>query len=128
MAGFNIKTPMSTIFSSSNTNGGKLEWNANFGSKRTKQFENAQKFVDSEVLRLCSPRVPFDTGALEHSGTLGTKIGSGEVCYNAVYARYQYYNTSETRPYDHNRGAKWFERMKNADMKTIEDGAAKYFE
>lgn len=52
-----------------------------------------QKIVDSEVLRRCDPYVPFRTGALKKSGILGTKIGSGEVVYNAVYAHENYYHT-----------------------------------
>ena len=84
-----------------------------------------QKFVDSEVLRRCSPRVPLKTGMLEKSGKLGTVIGSGEVEYIAPYARIQYYSISESRPYDPNRGAKWFERMKVAEKKDILKGARK---
>lgn len=84
-----------------------------------------QKFVDSEVLRRCSPRVPFQTGKLEKSGKLGTTVGSGIVEYIAPYARKQYWDTSETRVYDPNRGAKWFERMKVAEKAEILEGARK---
>ena len=45
-----------------------------------------KKIVDSEVLRRSTPYVPFKTGNLIKSGIRGTKIGSGEVMYNAVYA------------------------------------------
>lgn len=103
----------------------RLEWNKGFAAQRNENFTRKQKFVDSEVLRLCSPRVPFQTGMLEKSGKLGTVIGSGEVDYVAPYAAPQYYNTAETRPYDANRGAKWFERMKVADGDTILKGAEK---
>lgn len=89
------------------------------------QLSRAQIFVDSEVLRLCSPLVPFQTGMLDKSGKLGTEIGSGEVRYIAPYAAVQYYNTSESRPYDAQRGAKWFERMKAGHKKEILDGAQK---
>lgn len=71
-----------------------------------------QQVIDSEVLRLDDPYVPFDTGNLRQSGIRGTHIGSGEVVYNAVYAASQYYNTPDTRSYDPMRGAQWFERMK----------------
>ena len=83
----------------------------------------AQQFVDSEVLRLCDPLVPMQTGMLKKSGTLGTDIGSGEVNYIAPYAAMQYYNTAQTRDYDSNRGAYWFERMKAAHKKEILEGA-----
>ena len=67
-----------------------------------------QKFIDSEVIRLSEPYTPFDTGYLKNNAPkIGTSIGSGEVVYNAPYARRQYYEK---------RGKMWFERMK-ADHK-----------
>ena len=104
---------------------GGAKWDPSFAPRRNKSFTRMQKFIDSEVLRRCSPRVPFQTGMLEKSGKLGTVIGSGVVEYIAPYARMQYYSTSETRPYDPNRGAKWFERMKVAEKKDILEGARK---
>ena len=96
-----------------------------FAARRNAQFSRKQMFVDSEVLRRCSPRVPFQTGMLEKSGKLGTDVGSGEVDYIAPYAAMQYYETADTRPYDANRGAHWFERMKVAEKEDILRGADK---
>lgn len=45
--------------------------------------------------------------------------------YIAKYATVQYYATSDTRPYDANRGAHWFERMKVAEKEDILRGADK---
>ena len=104
-----------------------LSWNPGFSSRWSSRFNNAQKFIDSEVLRLCSPLVPFQTGNLMRSGTSGTSIGSGEVRYIAPYARQQYYNTAETRPYNPNRGGKWFERMKTAYKDQILRNASNHF-
>lgn len=119
-----ITTPKGSIVITKNGKA-EIQWNADFASKRNGGFTKAQKYVDSEVLRRCSPRVPFQTGTLEKSGKLGTEVGSGVVEYIAPYARVQYYNTSETRAYDPNRGAKWFERMKAAERDDILNGAAK---
>ena len=83
-----------------------------------------QKFVDSEVLRLTSPYVPFKTGNLDRSGTLGTKIGSGEVNYIAPYAKKQY-QTATSRSYDQQRGGQFFERMKIDHGDEILRGAKK---
>lgn len=102
----------------------KIEWNKDFGEKETQQFSRAQKFVDSEVLRLDSPYMPIKTGALIKSGQLGTVVGSGEVNYVAPYAAAQYYNTAQGRSYDPQRGGMWFERMK-ADHKSEIIGGAK---
>ena len=103
----------------------RLEWNAGFGKKYTGVFNRAQAYIDSEVLRYCSPLVPLQTGMLEKSGLLGTDIGSGLVEYIAPYAHHQYYETANTRSYDASRGAHWFERMKAAHKKDILAGLQK---
>jgi hypothetical protein len=83
------------------------------GNSWQARFDNAQKFVDSEVLRLSEPFIPLRTGMLIKSGILGTQVGSGEVKWIAPYARYQYYAKrkpgSDTEPL---RGPFWFHRMK----------------
>lgn len=119
-----ITAPQGSIVSNGK-NKAELTWNPDFAAKRNAQFSRKQMFVDSEVLRRCSPRVPLRTGMLEKSGKLGTDVGSGEVDYIAPYAAYQYYETSDTRPYDANRGAHWFERMKVAEKEDILRGADK---
>ncbi len=119
-----ITTPKGSIISSENGTA-ELTWNPDFAVKRNAQFSKKQMFVDSEVLRRCSPRVPFRTGMLEKSGILGTDVGSGEVNYIAPYAARQYYNTSDVRSYDSNRGAHWFARMKVAEKDDILRGADK---
>lgn len=99
------------------------------------KMQKVQKYVDSEVLRLSDPYVPFDTGKLKQSGTLGTVIGSGEVVYNCPYARWNYYNNAGrgkqgiTKLSQHNykclRGKLWFERMKADHLDEIRRGIAK---
>lgn len=107
-----------------------------------------QKYIDSEVLRLSSPYLPRATGTLEKNGTEVTEIGSGEVNYNAPYARYLYYGkvmvgektgspfaranekkvvTERDIQYRGGglRGSKWFERMKADCKNDILRGAAK---
>ena len=100
---------------------GKAEivWSSGFSDRMNDVLSKKQEIIDSEVLRLCSPMVPFRTGALERSGVLGTVIGSGTVQYIAPYARFQYYQTQESREYDPRRGGMWFERMKTANKAAI---------
>lgn len=119
-----ITAPQGSIVSNGK-NKAELTWNPDFAAKRNAQFSKKQMSVDSEVLRRCSPRVPLRTGMLEKSGKLGTDVGSGEVDYIAPYAAYQYYGTSDTRQYDSNRGAHWFERTKVAEKDDILRGADK---
>ena len=97
-----------------------------------------QRYIDSEVLRLSDPYIPFQSGQLKRSGTLATDIGSGEVNWSTPYARYQYYGklmignapktlTNIDLQYHGGgkRKEKWFERMKIDHKKDIIAGAAK---
>ncbi len=134
-----IKTPTDTTF---------LKWSPTFKAQRTGQFHECQKYIDSEVLRYDAKYIPFQTGALNISGTTGTVIGSGEVVYQSPYARYLYYGkvmrdaqgrafyggapkhvTDEDLHYhgEPQRGKLWFERMKSAHKEKILKGCAKYF-
>lgn len=131
-----IENPKGSIIKTKNGKA-KLTWNPNFVGKWQGQYTAAQKFVDSEVLRLSDPYIPMQTGMLKKSGILGTVIGSGEVVWNAPYARYLYYGqvmigrapkkvisaklTYHGAPM---RGAFWFERMKKDKGKQILDKAA----
>ena len=86
--------------------------------------ERVQRFIDSEVLRLCDPKVPKDQGTLIKSGEANTQIGSGEVKYYTPYARRWYYMPAQFQQAPE-RGNYWFERMKEQYRKQILDGAIK---
>lgn len=84
-----------------------------------------QQFIDSEVLRLCEPKVPRDNGELIKSGTINTVIGSGEVVYDTPYARRWYYEPAEFQGAP-TRGNYWFDRMiKEGGADDILEGACK---
>lgn len=85
-------------------------------------FGKVQTYIDNEVLRLCEPFVPKDTGELISSGIRSTRVGSGVVSYNTVYARRWYYMPAHFNEAP-NRGNYWFERMKQQYLKQILDGA-----
>ena len=68
-----------------------LAWNRTFGKDQTARFDNTQKFVDSECIRLMVKYTPARNNILYKTAVLGTKIGSGHIYYNSPYARYQYY-------------------------------------
>ena len=112
MATFNVQTPLNQRI---DFKGGScfLQWAGNFAATRNAMLHRKQKIVDSEVLRYCTPLIPFRTGTLTRSGTIGTVIGSGTVQYQ----------TAQSRPYDSRRGAKWFERMKTAHKADIQRAA-----
>mgnify|MGYP001327167375 CR=1 FL=1 len=108
-----IVTPRGKVLLNNKTMKAELVWNSGFGNEWEGRYQNAQKYVDSEVLRLSEPYIPLQTGMLIKSGILGTDIGSGEVSWIAPYARAQYY--MKRKPGSETgflRGPKWFERMK----------------
>jgi hypothetical protein len=117
-----IETPRGEIIQTKN-GAARLVWNGNFQGIHQSDYSNAQKFVDSEVLRLSAPLIPLRSSALMKSGQLGTVVGSGLVRWIASYARTQYYDTLESRSYDPQRGAYWFERMKAIHSTEIISGA-----
>jgi len=125
MSGPEIETPRGRIFVNA---GGKAElvFNPDFKPKWTRRYSLAQKFVDSEVLRLSEPFTPLITGMLIKSGTLGTDVGSGTVKWIAPYAKKVYYNPGPIgRPTGALRGSFWFERMKQVHRGRILAGARK---
>lgn len=67
-----------------------IRWDPSFGDERSKYFQKAQRFIDSECIRQMKPYMPFRNGLLEASATIGTVIGSGEIRQNLPYAHYQY--------------------------------------
>ena len=127
-----------------------LAWSQTFGKDRTERFDTAQKFVDSECIRLMVPYTPARNNILYKSATLGTKIDSGHIVYQVPYGRFQYYGklmvssitgsawarhgeskvlTDTPLTYTTFRhpqaGPYWFERMKADKMPQIQRGAAK---
>lgn len=125
----------------------RLTWNPRFQREWDGTFTLAQKYIDSEVLRLNDSYLPFRNGELKRSGILGTQSGSGEVVYNSPYARFLYYGkvmvgiqsrsawaklgeqkvvTEKNLTYNGapKRGALWFERMKANHKDEILSGAA----
>ncbi|MEA5057253.1 MAG: minor capsid protein [Anaerotignum propionicum] len=132
-----IETPRGRIIQTSRVKA-QLIWNPEFQFKWNGRYNAAQMYVDSEVLRLSDPYVPFQSGMLKLSGQLGTVIGSGLVVYNAPYAKYQYYGYVMAGrapkqltdiPITYNgapkRGKLWFERMKVDHKESIIAGARK---
>lgn len=121
-----IQTPRGMVFL--NPNGkAELKFAPHFAPKWTRHYTRAQKFVDSEVLRLSEPFTPLLTGTLIKTGILGTDVGSGKVQWIAPYAKPQYYRgrrpgASKTGPL---RGRFWFERMKQVHGSKIVIGAKK---
>lgn len=83
-----------------------------------------QAFVDSEIIRLADPYVPFRTGALKDSALTNTVIGQGEIVYATPYARRMYYHPEYNFNGAPMRGAYWADRMWADHGEDIVRGAA----
>lgn len=85
-----IHLPMPTIIRGPN---GRMQliWNPAVYPRFNRQYERAQKWLDTEVLKDTTPFVPMQTGKLYQSGIAGSTPGSGIVQWVSPYARYLYY-------------------------------------
>ena len=83
-------------------------------SRMNPRYATAQKWLDNEVLKDSGPYVPFRHGHLFRSGIAATRIGSGEIEYNAPYARRLYYGIRMhfSRDKHPQASAQWFEKAK----------------
>lgn len=125
----------------------ELRWDPTFAAEWNRKFLDAQKWLDNEVLKLNAKYIPFQTGALNRSGILGTTPGEGRIVYASPYARYLYYGkimrdaegrafygkapkhvTDEDLHYhgEPQRGKLWFERMKAAHKEQLLKGIGKF--
>lgn len=114
-----IETPRGVLIQEGNQKA-RLEWNTDFQPKWEERYSTAQKFVDSEVIRLCAPYTPFSSSFLQKSALLGTDIGSGTVEWIAPYARYLYYGTLMVSP---STGSAW---AKKGERKILTDTPLNY--
>lgn len=78
------------------------------------QYKRAQQWLDNEVLKDSDEYLPFRTGNLRSSGIRGTVIGSGEIEYNAPYAKAVYYGINRRFSKEKHPKASpmWFEKAK----------------
>lgn len=82
----------------------------------------AQRFVDSECIRLMDPYTPFDKGTLKSVPNI--QSGGGQIVQQTPYAKRWYYEKANFQGAPR-RGYRWFERMKLNHKDNILQGAAK---
>lgn len=97
----------------------KFIWNNDVRRKFRHLSTEAQKVLDSEVLKSSNKRLPKDTGNLETSSITSTRLGSGRIIWDTVYARRLYYNPQYNFSKDKNPLAQglWFQVAKASDLK-----------
>ena len=84
----------------------------------TRIERNVQPALDIQVLKDSNFFAPDDTSNLIDSGVRGTRPGSGNVIWDAIYARRQY-NEDNNKSKDNNPNAsfEWFEKAKKLKKK-----------
>lgn len=92
--------------------------------RRLGPMSPAQKFVDSEFIRLTDPYVPFRTGATKDSAISNTVIGMGEIEYATPYVRYIWSHPEWNFNGAPMRGAYWAQRSWADNGADIVRGAA----
>lgn len=95
-----------------------FQWNDR--NRIPQNIVQAQKYLDSQVLKDTDKYVPMRTGILAKSGILGTRIGSGEIEYVALYAKKIYYgvNIRLSKSRHPLAQAKWFEASKAVNKRS----------
>ena len=87
-------------------------------------MSDAQKFVDSEFIRLTDPYVPFRTGATKDSALTNTVIGTGLITYATPYVRRIWSHPEFNFNGAPMRGAYWAQRSWADNGDDIVRGAA----
>ncbi|AFE86248.1 putative minor capsid protein 2 [Bacillus phage PBC1] len=93
----------------------KMQWNTDPKVKVTKALEKAQVVLDEQVLKDSNYFIPKDTGQLEDSSIIASRIGEGELIWDTKYARKVYYGVDINFHTDMNPNAQalWFEAAKS---------------
>ena len=104
--------------------------NAQLGKlqKYPEAFKRAQLIFDTQVLKDSNRYIPKDTGALENSGIIYSRLGTGHVGWNTPYARRLYYNPRYNFSTDKNPYARglWFQYAKQNHIKEWKKVLANY--
>lgn len=93
----------------------KVTFDENAVTARIKSnVADAQKALDAQVMADSNHFAPQDTGTLQKSAQIYTRIGSGLVEWRTPYARAQYYGVTfdHSKQRNPNATAKWFETAK----------------
>lgn len=104
-----------------------VRFTPHFAADWQTKFNNAQKMFDTECLRLCNQNyVPFLTGNnLMASGLRASKLGEGQLIWDANMAGHLYYhdefNFTKTHP---RAGGHWGQRMKADNLTHLQQFAA----
>ncbi len=86
--------------------------------KIEKDVSSLQAKFDAQILKDSNRYCPMQTGMLQKSAIVHSKIGNGVLSWVTPYAHEMYYNTRFTHAHSRNpqAHAKWFEVAKSARL------------
>lgn len=92
-----------------------INWDENIEEKAMNAVAKAQVVLDEQVLKDSNYFIPKDTGQLEDSSIIASRIGEGEIIWDTSYARKVYYGVTINFHTDMNPNAQalWFEVAKS---------------
>lgn len=84
------------------------------GKRHEQALQKAQLVLDEQVLKDSNRFIPKDTGNLERSSSLHSRLGEGHIEWNTPYAARLYYNPQYNFSKDENPLAQglWYEAAK----------------
>ena len=106
-------------------NSSEVVWSPNFASEKNAQFAKVRGRIAEHVARVTDEYVPMLQGTLKNSVQTASDWEAGQIVYNTIYARYQYYLHDLGHTYQGKRGPHWGERSVSDHRSDIDDTARK---
>lgn len=93
----------------------RIDWGEDLEDKVLAAVEKAQVVLDEQVLKDSNYFIPKDTGNIEDSSIINSRIGEGELVWSTEYARKIYFGVDMHFQTDQNPNARalWFEEAKS---------------
>lgn len=106
-------------------NSKELVWAADFAQRKNSGFAKARGKIAEHVAKVTDEYVPMLQGTLKNSVQTASDWEAGQIVYNTIYARYQYYLHDLGHTYQGKRGPHWGERSVKDHKSDIDDTARK---
>ena len=103
----------------------ELKWDSSFASRKNAGLRQALGKTTEHVAKVTDEYVPFLQGTLKNSVQTASDWEAGQIVYNTIYARYQYYLHDLGHVYSGKRGPHWGERSVADHQADIESTARK---
>lgn len=106
-------------------NSSEIVWSPHFAADKNQQLAKARGKIAEHVAKATDEYVPFLQGTLKNSVQTASDWEAGQIVYNTIYARYQYYLHDLGHTYQGKRGPHWGERSVKDHRADIQETARK---